>query len=332
MLRDSATLEFRKATDGAGGKYRAGTADERRDFVKRICTGPLVPAVGIALDGLTRRRAVAQDHSAFQPGYRQDLLIAFPEPGIYCIIDDENAAVEATGSKLNDRELLGYVEVGGGPGIGNGGIVRHIGTALVDAAKAHMPEGVRQKIVSDLERDMNLDSFTDHADIGADQVTGKQTLGLWYFNTKIGENEADYQHEIGELGRSIDGKLVLKNPLPFDPDRIDRTLTLGDVEEWTLSSFWGGHPFHIHVNPFQIVSIKDPEGREVAGPGTGQFANLMGEWKDTMFIEQGYIVVFRTRYERYIGDFVLHCHILDHEDKGMMQNVRISPRGGAAHH
>ncbi|ADI10906.1 multicopper oxidase type 2 [Streptomyces bingchenggensis BCW-1] len=32
----------------------------------------------------------------------------------------------------------------------------------------------------------------------------------------------------------------------------------------------------------------------------------------------------RSRYERYIGDFVLHCHILDHEDNGMMQNIRIS--------
>jgi FtsP/CotA-like multicopper oxidase with cupredoxin domain len=48
-------------------------------------------------------------------------------------------------------------------------------------------------------------------------------------------------------------------------------------------------------------------------------------------------VVVRTRYRRYIGDFVLHCHILDHEDQGMMQNVRIAlpedaAAGGHAHH
>ena len=40
-----------------------------------------------------------------------------------------------------------------------------------------------------------------------------------------------------------------------------------------------------------------------------------------------YKVVIRTRYERYIGEFVLHCHILDHEDQGMMQNVQIVPPG-----
>ncbi|MBM3515793.1 MAG: hypothetical protein FJX59_19075, partial [Alphaproteobacteria bacterium] len=143
--------------------------------------------------------------------------------------------------------------------------------------------------------------------------------------------EGDFQHEIGELGRSIDGKLVLKNPQPFDPNRIDRTLKLGGADEWTMSSFWGGHPIHIHVNPFQIVSITDPEGRDVSGPGDHQFANLKGAWKDTLFIEQGYVVTARMRYERYIGDFVLHCHILDHEDKGMMQNVRIAPPSGGHH-
>jgi hypothetical protein len=36
----------------------------------------------------------------------------------------------------------------------------------------------------------------------------------------------------------------------------------------------------------------------------------------------------RTRYQRYIGDFVLHCHILDHEDQAMMQNIRIGLPNG----
>lgn len=43
-----------------------------------------------------------------------------------------------------------------------------------------------------------------------------------------------------------------------------------------------------------------------------------------------YTVVVRTRYQRHIGDFVLHCHILDHEDQGMMQNVRIALPDGVA--
>ena len=65
----------------------------------------------------------------------------------------------------------------------------------------------------------------------------------------------------------------------------------------------------------------------MSGPGDSsveQYAGLKGTWKDTIFTRQGYLVRFRTRYERYIGTFVLHCHILDHEDQGMMQNVRVA--------
>jgi FtsP/CotA-like multicopper oxidase with cupredoxin domain len=45
--------------------------------------------------------------------------------------------------------------------------------------------------------------------------------------------------------------------------------------------------------------------------------------------QKKYTIVVRTRYERYIGDFVLHCHILDHEDQGMMQMVRVALPDGA---
>jgi len=101
----------------------------------------------------------------------------------------------------------------------------------------------------------------------------------------------------------------------------------------------------MHVNPFQIGEVRGPEGNDVSGFNDGNsspYARLKGAWKDTLFITQTedrrpYTVVIRTHYRRYIGDFVLHCHILDHEDRGMMQNVRIAlpdGKGGiaAAHH
>jgi L-ascorbate oxidase len=70
-----------------------------------------------------------------------------------------------------------------------------------------------------------------------------------------------------------------------------------------------------------VQGIPDPE-----------YLNLKGMWKDTLFVKQGYRVYVRSRYERYIGDFVLHCHILDHEDQGMMENVRVSLTGAASSH
>ncbi|MEE4463243.1 multicopper oxidase domain-containing protein, partial [Azotobacter chroococcum] len=56
-------------------------------------------------------------------------------------------------------------------------------------------------------------------------------------------------------------------------------------------------------------------------------ANMRGTWRDTLFVQDDHLITIRSRYRRYTGDFVLHCHILDHEDQGMMQNVRISQTG-----
>ena len=97
----------------------------------------------------------------------------------------------------------------------------------------------------------------------------------------------------------------LINGQGFDETRVDHSLTLGHVEEWRLESHNGNHPYHIHVNPFQIES----GGEKV--------------WKDTILVRESEPVTIRSRYIRYTGKFVLHCHILDHEDRGMMQIVEI---------
>lgn len=104
----------------------------------------------------------------------------------------------------------------------------------------------------------------------------------------------------------------------FESGRVDQAITLGAVEEWRLENDSDTtHPFHIHVNPFQVVKSSDP----LLGPRT---------WLDTVPIPPakdgvpGYVIM-RTRIERFIGRFVQHCHILGHEDRGMMQLIEISP-------
>jgi FtsP/CotA-like multicopper oxidase with cupredoxin domain len=108
------------------------------------------------------------------------------------------------------------------------------------------------------------------------------------------------------------------NGKPFNPHAPPRELKLGAVEEWLVSSNVAGHPFHMHVNPFQYTRA---DGTIV--------------WKDTLFIPQGTTdnpIRLRTRYERYIGQFMLHCHILEHEDRGMMETMEILPPSRAHEH
>ena len=105
---------------------------------------------------------------------------------------------------------------------------------------------------------------------------------------------------------------------PHDPTPV-RQLRLGEVDEWTVRSvnLVGPvhHPFHIHVNPFEVFSIMDENGNETLDAPV---------WRDTVILRSNRTVKFRTRYRRFTGRFVLHCRILDYEDLGMMEVVKIN--------
>ncbi len=94
-----------------------------------------------------------------------------------------------------------------------------------------------------------------------------------------------------------------------------RTLKLDTSSEWTLSGNLSQHPFHVHVNPFQ-VEREEPDD-------TGALVKRL-VWKDTVLLPaDGSEVTIRSRYTQFTGKFVLHCHILSHEDMGMMEAVEI---------
>jgi peroxiredoxin len=90
------------------------------------------------------------------------------------------------------------------------------------------------------------------------------------------------------------------------------------------------HPFHIHVNPFEVTSIMAPatdnDGNVIMENGQPKLVELLKDgpiWRDTVKIPGGGSVRMRTHYTDFIGTFVQHCHILDHEDQGMMQLIDI---------
>lgn len=140
--------------------------------------------------------------------------------------------------------------------------------------------------------------------------------------------------QIAYACRDAEGRI---KPDPADDDNGLWVCDEGAVEDWVLSSDWEGHPHHIHVNAFQIAEVLDPDGRDVSAPGivddfTGeadpQFAGIKGLWKDTIWVknprkspDETYTIRVRTQYRPYVGSFVFHCHILDHEDQRMMQTV-----------
>lgn len=117
------------------------------------------------------------------------------------------------------------------------------------------------------------------------------------------------------MGGPDDMPTFLLDGKPFDPNVINQTMTLGTTEEWQLiNNTKETHPFHININPFQVLAIN---GKPVDRHG----------YDDTFFIPAHGTVTMRTRYKDFDGKFMLHCHILFHEDHGMMQIVEIVKPG-----
>jgi suppressor of ftsI len=95
------------------------------------------------------------------------------------------------------------------------------------------------------------------------------------------------------------------------PDNVMERLELNKTSEWTIrnpTTFW--HTFHIHINDFQITELN------------GQPVDQI-RFDDNVSIPPGESVTLRYRPTDFTGKFVFHCHVLGHEDNGMMAVVQV---------
>jgi suppressor of ftsI len=123
---------------------------------------------------------------------------------------------------------------------------------------------------------------------------------------------------------TVVGADYLINNAIYAEQEVPVVVNLNDAEEWHLvvgASHHGGnegHPFHIHVNAFEVISI----GGVLQPPGTIQ---------DTVWVPTGKTVIVRMKFKQWTGKSVFHCHITPHEDVGMMQNFLILDPAQVAH-
>jgi FtsP/CotA-like multicopper oxidase with cupredoxin domain len=95
-------------------------------------------------------------------------------------------------------------------------------------------------------------------------------------------------------------------------DRVDVHAQLGATEIWEVENLVGmDHPFHLHGFQFQLL---DRNGEPVP----------YRSWKDTVNVPRHQSARFIVRFDNYPGKWMFHCHILDHEDQGMMGVLEIN--------
>jgi FtsP/CotA-like multicopper oxidase with cupredoxin domain len=116
-------------------------------------------------------------------------------------------------------------------------------------------------------------------------------------------------------------------------DSVTETPNVGDTEVWELYNFTAdAHPMHVHEVTFEVVNrqaLATNEDGEAVPP-----AQLVGDprppeawesgFKDTVIAYPGEVTRIKAKFDT-AGQFVWHCHIVEHEDNEMMRPYRIGP-------
>lgn len=227
-----------------------------------------------ATDGLTLAAPVPQAAVVLAPGERADLLVPGDQsPGSYALIN-----------LPYDRGI----------------------TAMAQSMMGH---GSRMgHHVGEVDQPQTLALIDYQGDAATDQVALPPGLG-----TVETLPEPSVVRDV-VLDHGIDPEThdpFLINGRAFGHHRVDTQVQVGTVEDWIITNKAGmDHPFHLHTNPFQVVSRN------------GQPEPLRA-WKDVVNVRAYETVRIRIPFRDFRGKTVYHCHILDHEDQGMMGIVEI---------
>ena len=123
--------------------------------------------------------------------------------------------------------------------------------------------------------------------------------------------QLDMSMGMGMMSRGGGDSGFTINKRSFDMQRIDEVIHLNDIEVWEFTNNSPmPHPVHIHDIQFRILSRN----------GELPPANEQG-MKDTVLVNPDETVRLITRFENYADEsspYMYHCHILEHEDQGMM--------------
>lgn len=135
-----------------------------------------------------------------------------------------------------------------------------------------------------------------------------------------GEQRAALEEDNAARTRTFELRMPFLNGKLMDMERIDAIVRVGDIEIWEVTTpDLMPHNFHIHDAQFRVLDID-------GGPPPPQ----LNGWKDTVPVLPGQTTRLIMRFEDYSDDkipYMMHCHLLQHEDKGMMGQFLVTVDG-----
>lgn len=198
-------------------------------------------------------------------------------------------AIESGDATVIQYEIISFAPDGGDP--------LPLATFTVDPSK---PVNTTSRFVTSAEGEQIFAQCAPKLD--APQLPNHEAFDLAFADASI---DAD--------GKFVPGIFTIDRK-PFPLDQKEFRLNRSENLELAITGGDAPHPLHIHVNPFLVP--EDLE-RGASGLPTGRF------WSDTILIPTQTSLTVQMPFHLWPGKSVSHCHILDHEDAGMMCTIDI---------
>lgn len=249
----------------------------------------------LAWDGLTLARTDSTDVVMLSAANRVDLLVKAGEPGTYDLMLKPGSSQQPL-----IPGMPGYDPDAGSDGTPS--------TTIQPSAELEERSILTLEVTGD-GPEMDLPTTLPAYDPPIRPIVRERDFS---FTVARGPEEAPPGGEANEfLFFGVDGQ-------HFDPAREPYQARLNTAERWTLTNDLDpklanhAHSFHIHVNPFKVTAVN---GEPLDPP----------QWRDTMVLpgSDGDSFTMETNFDDFPGKFVEHCHVLSHEDLGMMEAIEV---------
>lgn len=255
-----------------------------------------IPFWVIGSDGVTRH-GPPKEHKilVLAGGQREELLLLFDEPGNYTISQQGIQGMQFFDMYGHPKDQL-------------------LATLVVtdDANENETEESIKAQAVRHTPSSISEMRFTPgyspEESIQAHDIVQTETIVF-----SMGAN----RDQIPFPQYYVNGK-------PFAPDRLDFFAHPGEAREYILiNANHNVHPFHIHVNRFQIQEM----GSELSVEKYPVLKHVLEfdpqVWRDTVVVPPNGRARIWVQYKNYTGKTLFHCHFLAHEDTGMMSTLFI---------
>lgn len=246
-----------------------------------------VPFWIIGSDGVTLRKPRKKTIMVMSGGQREEVLLQFDKPGKYVISQQGIQGMQFFDMRGHPHDQI---------------------LATITVSEASDDTVVPTVPIADMEF---TPGYSEEENIKPEDIAGQETI-------------------VFSMGADFD-----KTPFPqyyvngksFDPNTINFHAKPGEAREYTLiNANHNAHPFHIHVNRFQVQEV----GSELSTSTYPVLESVLDFdpeiWRDTFMVPPNGRTRIWVQYKNYTGKTVLHCHFLAHEDTGMMATLFIGEK------